>query len=216
MSGTVVRWDRPIWQPLVDLVGFELATWFMWMYETELAGGVRVHAYKHISTRRYLFVAGDGRLFAYTARERYREIGRDEAIDEAFDGWESLATRRAEVPATRAAIERARAGYPRRMTTRLWRGWTSAENADAYKRFLLTELFPSMRTIDGFHDAEVLTRPDGDEVAFVTLTRFLSLDAIRAFAGEDYERPVLEPQALALLSHYDEKAQHFESATYPS
>jgi antibiotic biosynthesis monooxygenase (ABM) superfamily enzyme len=97
------------------------------------------------------------------------------------------------------------------MITRLWRGWTLPENAQAYADFLLDSLFPSMREIDGFLDADVLQRRDGDEVAFVTLTRFDSLDAIRAFAGDDYELPVLEPEALALLSRYDERAAHFET-----
>jgi mannose-6-phosphate isomerase-like protein (cupin superfamily) len=97
--------------------------------------------------------------------------------------------------------------------TRLWRGWTRPAGADAYERFLLDELFPSMRAIDGFLGADVLRRPDGDEEAFVTLTRFASLDAIRAFAGDDYERPVLEPRALELLSRYDEVAQHFETSS---
>ncbi len=49
---------------------------------------------------------------------------------------------------------------------------------------------------------------------FVTLTRFDSLDAIRAFAGDDYEMAVIEPQALALLSHYDERALHFDTASF--
>jgi antibiotic biosynthesis monooxygenase (ABM) superfamily enzyme len=97
--------------------------------------------------------------------------------------------------------------------TRLWRGWTAPENADAYESFLLTELFPSMRAIPGFRDADVLRRTDGNEVAFVTLTRFDSLDAIRAFAGEDYETPVLEPRALELLSRYEPKAVHYETVT---
>jgi heme-degrading monooxygenase HmoA len=68
----------------------------------------------------------------------------------------------------------------RAMITRLWQGWTASEDADAYEQFLLTELFPSMQEIPGFRGAEVLRRPDGGEVAFVTLTRFDSLDAIRA------------------------------------
>jgi hypothetical protein len=58
----------------------------------------------------------------------------------------------------------------------------------------------------------VLRRVEGDEIGFVTLTRFESLDAIRAFAGDDYERPVLEPQALALLSRYDGRAAHYETS----
>jgi antibiotic biosynthesis monooxygenase (ABM) superfamily enzyme len=98
--------------------------------------------------------------------------------------------------------------------TRLWRGWTARENADAYEAFLLTELFPQLRRIPGFLGADVLRRDDGDEVAFVTLTRFATIEAIRAFAGDDYATPVLEPTALALLAHYDERAQHFETSTY--
>jgi hypothetical protein len=99
--------------------------------------------------------------------------------------------------------------------TRLWRGWTPSANADAYERFLLHEPFPSMRSISGFIGADVLRRAvDGDEVAFVTLTRFEGLDAIRGFAGENYETAVIEPQADALLSHYDDRAQHFFTASF--
>src|SRR5919106_2193051 len=95
------------------------------------------------------------------------------------------------------------------MITRLWRGWTTIENADAYQRFLLGELFPSMREIPGFRGADVLRRAEDGEVAFVTLTRFDSIDAVRAFAGDDYETPVVEPQALALLSRAEPRALHF-------
>jgi hypothetical protein len=98
--------------------------------------------------------------------------------------------------------------------TRLWRGWTATENADAYEQFLLSELFPSMQSISGFRGADVLRRLEGGEVAFVTLTRFDSLNDIREFAGDDYEVPVLEPQALALLSRYDERALHFDTASF--
>jgi hypothetical protein len=63
------------------------------------------------------------------------------------------------------------------MITRMWLGWTTSENADAYERFLLEELFPSMRNIIGFDGVELLRRVEGDEVGFVTLTRFEGLDA---------------------------------------
>ena len=96
----------------------------------------------------------------------------------------------------------------------MWRGWTVTANANAYELFLLQELFPSMRTIAGFLGADVLRRADGNETAFVTLTRFESLAAVRDFAGENYEVPVLEPQARALLSHYDERALHFDTASF--
>jgi hypothetical protein len=139
-----------------------------------------------------------------------RVLFRDTACE-----WDLRSLRRGEQRQVRDALDRARAGYPRRMTTRVWRGWTSAENAEAYKRFLLTELFPTMGDIDGFQGAEVLTRPDGDEVEFVTLTRFDSLDAVRAFAGDHYETPVLEPRALELLARYEKRALHYASASYP-
>jgi antibiotic biosynthesis monooxygenase (ABM) superfamily enzyme len=100
------------------------------------------------------------------------------------------------------------------MITRLWRGWTKSKDSDAYERFLLTELFPRMRDIAGFLGAEVLRRDEDGEVAFVTLTRFETLDAIRAFAGEQYEKPVLEPTARALLSRYDPHAQHFDTLSF--
>lgn len=100
------------------------------------------------------------------------------------------------------------------MITRVWRGWTTADNADAYERFLLDELFPSMREIPGFRGADVLRRLESDEVAFVTLTRFDSIAAIKAFAGDDYETPVLEPRALALLARYERRALHFDTATF--
>jgi antibiotic biosynthesis monooxygenase (ABM) superfamily enzyme len=100
------------------------------------------------------------------------------------------------------------------MITRLWRGWTATENADAYEQFLLTKLFPEMRRIPGFRGADVLRRDEQGEVGFVTLTRFDTLDAIRAFAGEEYETSALEPTARALLSHYDPRAQHFETSSF--
>jgi antibiotic biosynthesis monooxygenase (ABM) superfamily enzyme len=96
----------------------------------------------------------------------------------------------------------------------MWRGWTAPERAEEYERFLLEQLFPSMRRIAGFHGADVLRRRDGDEILFVTLTRFGSLDAIRAFAGDEYERAVIEPGAAELLAHYDERAVHYETASF--
>ena len=115
-----------------------------------------------------------------------------------------------------ATVQRLLAGFDTtaHVITRLWRGWTTPENADAYEQFLLTRLFPSMRAIAGFRGADVLRRQDGEEIAFVTLTRFESIDAIRGFAGDDYEVPVLEPEAIALLSRYEHRAFHFATASF--
>jgi antibiotic biosynthesis monooxygenase (ABM) superfamily enzyme len=71
-----------------------------------------------------------------------------------------------------------------------------------------------MRAIPGFRGADVLRRPDGGEVAFVTLTRFESLEAIRAFAGENYEQAMIEPPARRLLARHSPNAEHYETANF--
>ena len=53
------------------------------------------------------------------------------------------------------------------------------------------------------------------EVAFVTMTLWESLDAIRAFAGEDYEVAVVLPEARKLLSRFDQRSVHYETRLTP-
>ena len=98
------------------------------------------------------------------------------------------------------------------MIERMWRGWASADKADAYQSFLQHEFLPSAHAIPGYRGARVLRRAVGDEVEFVTLTRFDSLDAIRAFAGDDLEKAHIAPEARALLSRWDERVAHYERA----
>lgn len=93
---------------------------------------------------------------------------------------------------------------------RIWHGWTKPEDADAYERYLREELFPRVeRDLGG--RGQVLRRSDGDEVAFVTLVWFDSLDVVRGFAGDDYEQPVISERAAQLLSRYDERALHYDA-----
>ena len=98
------------------------------------------------------------------------------------------------------------------MITRIWHGWTTVENADKYESMLRDEIFEGIvnRRIPGLKDLQLLRRPAGDEVEFVTLMRFESLDAVREFAGEDYEAAVVPPNARAVLSHFDERSKHYE------
>jgi len=93
---------------------------------------------------------------------------------------------------------------------RLWHGWTAPENADAYEEFLRMKMFPSIHRVPGYLGAELLRRQDGDEIAFVTITRFDSLESVRTFAGEDYEAAVVEPEARRLLSRFDRQSEHYE------
>jgi antibiotic biosynthesis monooxygenase (ABM) superfamily enzyme len=93
---------------------------------------------------------------------------------------------------------------------RVWHGWTPPQNAEAYEQFLRTKMFPSIHSVPGYLGADLLRRDAGDEIAFVTITRFESLESVRAFAGEDYEQAVVEPEARRLLSRFDERSEHYE------
>lgn len=98
------------------------------------------------------------------------------------------------------------------MICRMWHGWTSLAQADAYETFLREEVVLGIaaRLSVGFHGIELLRRTAGDEVAFVTLMWFDSIDAVRAFAGPDYEQAVILPTARRLLARFDDRATHFE------
>jgi antibiotic biosynthesis monooxygenase (ABM) superfamily enzyme len=98
------------------------------------------------------------------------------------------------------------------MITRIWYGWTTQANADAYETLLRTEIFPGIlaRGVPGFTEIELLRRPLGEEVEFATIMRFDSWDAVRAFAGENYEQAVVPPKARAVLARFDDRSQHYE------
>jgi heme-degrading monooxygenase HmoA len=102
------------------------------------------------------------------------------------------------------------------MIGRLWRGWTTVDQADAYEELLRTKILPGIHRVDGYRGAYLLRRDGEEEVEFVTLTFFDSFDAIRAFAGEDYERAVVPPEARALLARFDPTSVHYETVVQPS
>jgi heme-degrading monooxygenase HmoA len=95
---------------------------------------------------------------------------------------------------------------------RIWHGWTTLENADAYEHLLQTEIFRGIaaRGLPGYRGIELLRRPNESLVEFVTIMWFDSLEAVRGFAGEDYEIAVVPPAAQALLNRFDEHSAHYE------
>jgi len=98
------------------------------------------------------------------------------------------------------------------MISRIWHGWTTPENADAYEELLKSEIFVGIgeRRTPGHRGIQLFRRALADEVEFVTVMWFDSIDAVRAFAGEDYEVAVVPPKARALLSRFDARSQHYE------
>lgn len=98
------------------------------------------------------------------------------------------------------------------MISRIWHGWTRPENADTYESLLKSEIFVGIeqRAIAGYRGIQLLRRELDIEVEFVTIMWFDTLDAVRAFAGEDYEVAVVPPKARELLARFDERSQHYE------
>lgn len=98
------------------------------------------------------------------------------------------------------------------MFSRIWHGWTIPSNADAYETLLKEEIFVGIldRHIRGFESIQLLRREVEEEVEFVTIMVFDALEAVKEFAGEDYEAAVVPQKARAILSHFDERSQHYE------
>jgi hypothetical protein len=96
------------------------------------------------------------------------------------------------------------------MIARYWRGWTRPQDVEAYEALLTGKVLPGLKTIEGYRGGYVLRSDDHDEVEFVVMNFFDSLDAVRRFAGEDYCTPVFEPEARVLLSRIEPQAKHYE------
>jgi hypothetical protein len=98
------------------------------------------------------------------------------------------------------------------MIGRIWHGWTTLERADAYEDVMRCEVIPSIvaKKVEGFERIEMFRRRVGTEVEFVTIMTFGSLDAVRKFAGDDYESAYVPPRARSLLERFDARSQHYE------
>lgn len=101
------------------------------------------------------------------------------------------------------------------MIARLWHGWTTSENAEAYERLLRSEVLPGIHRVAGHRGAYLLRRDVPEGIEFVTITMFDSMAAVREFAGEDCERAVVPPEARRLLSRFDERSSHYEVVSGP-
>ena len=103
------------------------------------------------------------------------------------------------------------------MISRIWYGWTTQANAAAYQSLLEGEILPGIanRGIDGYRGAHLLRRELESEVEFVTILWFESMQALKSFAGEDYETAVVPPKARALLNRFDGVSAHYQTLIEP-
>ncbi len=98
------------------------------------------------------------------------------------------------------------------MISRIWHGWTTPEHADIYENLLKTEIFPGIasKNVSGYRGIQLFRRPLDSEIEFITIMWFESWDAVKQFAGEDYEKAYVPPKARNVLSRYDDRSQHYE------
>lgn len=98
------------------------------------------------------------------------------------------------------------------MIARIWHGWTSFKNTNTYEDLLRNEIFPSIekRNIKGYKKISLLRRPLEKEVEFITIMIFDNLDAVKEFAGEEYEKSYVPQKAKNVLLRHDKTSQHYE------
>jgi heme-degrading monooxygenase HmoA len=96
------------------------------------------------------------------------------------------------------------------MIARHWREWTKPQDADVYEMLLKTQVLPGLNKIAGYRGGFVLRDNTADEVEFVVINLFDSVEAVRAFAGPDYTIAIFEPEARRLLSRIETTARHYE------
>ena len=102
------------------------------------------------------------------------------------------------------------------MIARMWGGWASGENAAAYEEHFRSQVLRELSRVPGYRRAELLRREDGVETEIVVVTRFESMDAIRAFAGVDPEAAVVAKGARELLSRFEDRVRHYEVVALPN
>lgn len=99
------------------------------------------------------------------------------------------------------------------MIARVWHGATKPEHADAYESTLKPELLPGLSKVEGFRGSYLLRRDSGHEVEFITLILWDSLDAVKKYAGPEYEKSIIPEERRKYLSRHDTQAAHYEVAS---
>jgi heme-degrading monooxygenase HmoA len=95
------------------------------------------------------------------------------------------------------------------MIIREWRGRAMPSRSDAYPKHFRDIVVPELRSLSGFLGAHLSQRQIGDQVEFLVLTRWQSMEAISAFAGSSIDKAVVAPGAIAALIDFDDTVQHY-------
>lgn len=96
------------------------------------------------------------------------------------------------------------------MIVRVWRGKSSAANAETYTRFLRETAYPDYGEADGNRGWMLLRRPLGDSVELMFVSFWESMAAVERYAGGDANRPKYYPEDRAALLDLSDHVDHFE------
>jgi len=96
------------------------------------------------------------------------------------------------------------------MIARIWHGYPKPEDADGYEAKLKPELLPGMSKIPGYRGGIVLRRVLGDEIEFITIMVWESIEALQSVAGQNYAVAIIPEDRLHFLTRYDKQSAHYE------
>jgi hypothetical protein len=98
------------------------------------------------------------------------------------------------------------------MIARSWRGAVRTPDAETYAAYIDETGMKAYAATEGNRGAWMLTRELGELTEFVTFSLWDSIDAIKAFAGEDYETAVFYPSDDRFLVERDPTCTHWDVA----
>lgn len=96
------------------------------------------------------------------------------------------------------------------MVIRMWHGRVAHNDAEAYRNFLVARAIPDYQSVEGNISVKILERKEEDSTHFITMTSWESLDAIKAFAGDDAEKAKYYPEDDGFLLEFEPGVVHYE------
>lgn len=98
----------------------------------------------------------------------------------------------------------------KRMVARIWHGRTPTAKADDYEKYLQASGVKKILSTDGNHGVEVLRRTSGTETDFIVISYWESIEAVKKFAGADYQKAVIMPRDAEYLIDVEPEVVHYE------
>lgn len=149
-------------------------------------------------------------VFRADSKSKVEDFARNDpyVVNGLVKKWEARAWK---VVVGNEAPSKASAAGPKTIL-RQWSARTRPEQWPRYQAYFSRKVLPELRAVEGFLGATLFARQVGDEVEILVETSWRSLDSIRAFAGPDLDAAVVSEEASAMLTEFDGRVRHYETA----